>query len=181
MVTESASIPVEHIKAIVARHYRMSVKRLVSEERTTEVTKARFIAIALSRELTTLSTPLLGRRFGDRDHATILHAIKQANARFREEMGHVCAIVQASYAAYHADVMGGAEKLFWLMLFACDDVRKRKEQPPAPKPVFVPRKAIPARVIAPAPRHGNVTASLMGDPGARSARVDRGEMSAGNV
>ena len=175
------SIPVDHIKAIVARHFKITVLSLESAARTNEMIKPRFIAIALCKELTKLSLPQIARRFGNRDHTTILHAIREVKRRYQLEYERLLEIVKASYAAYNDEREDGGQMLFWLMLFAWQDVNKRPVPKTGEAPKFVPRKATPARLIKPTYRDANVTGSLMGDPGARSARVDRGEMSAGNV
>lgn len=175
------SIPVDHIKAIVARHFKISVLSLESAARTKEMIKPRFMAIALCKELTKLSLPQIARRFGNRDHTTILHAIREVKRRYQAEYERLLEIVKASYAAYNDDREDGGQLLFWLMLFAWDDVNKRPSVASSERPKFVPRKATPARLIKPRYRDGNVTAVLMGDPGAASARVQRGETSAGVV
>jgi hypothetical protein len=69
------------IQRVVARHYGVSVIDLVSGRRTQPLAFIRHIAIYLVRELTALSMPSIGRLFGDRDHTTILHAVRKVQAR----------------------------------------------------------------------------------------------------
>jgi len=69
------------IQRVVARHYGVSVIDLVSARRTQPLAFVRHIAIYLVRELTALSMPSIGRLFGDRDHTTILHAVRKVQAR----------------------------------------------------------------------------------------------------
>ncbi len=69
------------IQRVVARHYGVSVIDLVSTRRTQPLAFVRQIAIYLVRELTALSMPSIGRLFGDRDHTTILHAVRKVQAR----------------------------------------------------------------------------------------------------
>ena len=69
------------IQRVVARHYGVSVIDLVSTRRTQPLAFVRHIAIYLVRELTALSMPSIGRLFGDRDHTTILHAVRKVQAR----------------------------------------------------------------------------------------------------
>ena len=69
------------IQRVVARHYGVSVIDLVSARRTQPLAFMRQIAIYLVRELTALSMPSIGRLFGDRDHTTILHAVRKVRTR----------------------------------------------------------------------------------------------------
>ena len=50
---------------------------MLSSTRRKDIVQARHIAIFLCKRLTTLSMPDMGRRFGGRDHTTILHAIRK--------------------------------------------------------------------------------------------------------
>lgn len=65
------------IQAEVARYFRIPVSEMRSQRRYREVARPRQIAMYLSRELTPMSLPQIGQRFGGRDHSTVCHAIKQ--------------------------------------------------------------------------------------------------------
>lgn len=71
----------------VARFYGLSVVDLRSQRRSLEVITARHVGIYLAREMTELSLPQIGGVFGDRDHTTILHAVKRIRARMKIEPG----------------------------------------------------------------------------------------------
>jgi chromosomal replication initiator protein len=67
---------VPDIKAAVCRYFSILPIEMVSHRRARHVARPRQIAMALCRELTTLSLPGIGLRFGGRDHTTVMHAIK---------------------------------------------------------------------------------------------------------
>lgn len=62
------------IKKLVCERYDISETEMESQLRAAPITHARQIAIYLVRTLTPASLPMIGMRFGDRDHTTILHA-----------------------------------------------------------------------------------------------------------
>nr|CAD6426940.1 chromosomal replication initiator protein DnaA [Rhizobium sp. Q54] len=74
---EAKRVRIEDIQRIVARHYNVSRQELVSNRRTRVVVKPRQIAMYLSKTLTPRSFPEIGRRFGGRDHTTVLHAVRK--------------------------------------------------------------------------------------------------------
>lgn len=74
---EPRRIRIEDIQRIVARHYNVSRQELVSNRRTRVIVKPRQIAMYLAKTLTPRSFPEIGRRFGGRDHTTVLHAVRK--------------------------------------------------------------------------------------------------------
>ena len=76
-VGEPRRVRIEDIQRIVARHYNVSKQELVSNRRTRVIVKPRQIAMYLSKTLTPRSFPEIGRRFGGRDHTTVLHAVRK--------------------------------------------------------------------------------------------------------
>jgi chromosomal replication initiator protein len=70
-------VRIEDIQRVVARHYNVSRQELVSNRRTRVIVKPRQIAMYLSKTLTPRSFPEIGRRFGGRDHTTVLHAVRK--------------------------------------------------------------------------------------------------------
>ncbi len=65
------------IKEAVAKHFRISASEMTSDRRGREVARPRQVAMYLSRHLTPRTLPEIGRRFGGRDHTTVLHGIRQ--------------------------------------------------------------------------------------------------------
>jgi chromosomal replication initiator protein len=70
-------IRVEDILRIVAKHYGVTRSDLLSSRRTANVVRPRQIAMYLAKTLTLRSLPEIGRRFGGRDHTTVLHAVRK--------------------------------------------------------------------------------------------------------
>jgi chromosomal replication initiator protein len=73
-------IRVEDILRIVAKHYSVTRSDLLSSRRTANVVRPRQIAMYLAKTLTLRSLPEIGRRFGGRDHTTVLHAVRKIDA-----------------------------------------------------------------------------------------------------
>ena len=74
---EPKRIKVEDILRVVSRHYGVSRGDLLSERRHRSVVWPRQIGMYLAKQLTARSLPEIGRRFGGRDHTTVLHAIRK--------------------------------------------------------------------------------------------------------
>ncbi len=70
-------VRIEDIQRVVARHYNVSRQELVSNRRTRVIVKPRQVAMYLSKTMTPRSFPEIGRRFGGRDHTTVLHAVRK--------------------------------------------------------------------------------------------------------
>lgn len=70
-------IMVADIQAAVARHFGITVIDLISERRAVAIARPRQIAMYLAKRLTLRSLPDIGRRFGDRDHSTVIHAVRR--------------------------------------------------------------------------------------------------------
>lgn len=82
---EPKRVRIEDIQRIVARHYNVSRQELVSNRRTRVIVKPRQIAMYLSKTLTPRSFPEIGRRFGGRDHTTVLHAVRKIEELISED------------------------------------------------------------------------------------------------
>ncbi len=70
-------ITVDDIQKAVAEHFGLKQADLLSERRTRAVARPRQAAMYLAKQLTTRSLPDIGRRFGGRDHTTVLHAVRR--------------------------------------------------------------------------------------------------------
>src|SRR5271156_1005965 len=77
---ELKRVRIEDIQRIVARQYNVSRSDLLSSRRTANVVRPRQIAMYLAKTLTLRSLPEIGRRFGGRDHTTVLHAVMKVDA-----------------------------------------------------------------------------------------------------
>ena len=74
---EPRRVKIEDIQKLVASHYSVSRSDILSARRTAMVVKPRQVAMYLSKALTLRSLPEIGRRFGGRDHTTVLHAVRK--------------------------------------------------------------------------------------------------------
>jgi chromosomal replication initiator protein len=73
-------ITVDEIQKATAEHYGMRQADLISERRNRAIARPRQAAMWLAKHLTTRSLPDIGRRFGGRDHTTVLHAVRRIEA-----------------------------------------------------------------------------------------------------
>lgn len=85
-VREPKRVKIEEIQRICARHYTVSRQDLLSSRRTRNVVMPRQIAMYLSKTLTLRSLPEIGRRFGGRDHTTVLHAVRKIEELLKTEV-----------------------------------------------------------------------------------------------
>ena len=89
---EPRRIKIEDILRIISRHYGVSKGDILSQRRHRSVVWPRQIGMYLAKQLTSRSLPEIGRRFGNRDHTTVLHAIRKidgelnGNARLKDEI-----------------------------------------------------------------------------------------------
>jgi chromosomal replication initiator protein len=89
---EPRRIKIEDILKVVSRHFGVSKGDILSQRRHRSVVWPRQIGMYLAKQLTSRSLPEIGRRFGNRDHTTVLHAIRkiegelEGNPRLRDEL-----------------------------------------------------------------------------------------------
>ena len=69
-------VTVDEIQKATCEHYALKQVDLISPKRTRAVARPRQVAMWLSKSMTTRSYPDIGRRFGGRDHTTVLHAVR---------------------------------------------------------------------------------------------------------
>jgi chromosomal replication initiator protein len=70
-------VTVDDIQKAVAEHYSLRQADLLSERRNRAIARPRQAAMWLAKQLTTRSLPDIGRRFGGRDHTTVIHAVRR--------------------------------------------------------------------------------------------------------
>jgi len=70
-------VTIEDIQKKVATHYNIKVSDMHSGRRSVSVARPRQIAMYLSKQLTPKSLPEIGRKFGGKDHTTVMHAVKR--------------------------------------------------------------------------------------------------------
>lgn len=67
--------PIAVTQKVICEHYGISVMLLLGERRTSDLVRPRHIAMFLAHKITARSLPYLGRRFGGKDHTTIMNAV----------------------------------------------------------------------------------------------------------
>jgi chromosomal replication initiator protein len=70
-------VTVDEIQQRVAAHYNIKLAEMSSPRRARSVARPRQVAMYLAKQLTTLSLPQIGKRFGNRDHTTVMHAVRK--------------------------------------------------------------------------------------------------------
>jgi chromosomal replication initiator protein len=70
-------VTIDEIQRKVSDHYRIRQAEMSSARRAREVARPRQVAMYLAKQLTPRSLPEIGRRFGGRDHTTVIHAVRQ--------------------------------------------------------------------------------------------------------
>jgi chromosomal replication initiator protein len=83
-VTER-KVTVDQIQKTVAEHYNLKQADLISERRARAVARPRQVAMWLAKQVTVRSLPDIGRRFGGRDHTTVLHAVRRIDQLKNED------------------------------------------------------------------------------------------------
>jgi chromosomal replication initiator protein len=78
-------ITIDEIQRKVADHYNLKLTDMASPRRAREVARPRQVAMYLSKQLTPRSLPEIGRKFGGRDHTTVMHAVKKIEELVRED------------------------------------------------------------------------------------------------
>jgi chromosomal replication initiator protein len=85
-VAEPKRIKIEDIQKVVAQHYNVSRSDILSARRTASVVRPRQVAMYLSKTMTLRSLPEIGRRFGGRDHTTVLHAVRKIESLASQDL-----------------------------------------------------------------------------------------------
>lgn len=83
-------LTVDEIQKAVAAHFGVTTTDICSKRRTQSVVRPRHVAMYLAKMLTTRSLPDIGRRFGGRDHSTVIHAVNKITAMVEagDAIGH---------------------------------------------------------------------------------------------
>ena len=75
--SNNKSVNVEFIQNLVASHFNLNIQELLSPRRSRSLARPRQIAMYLAKQHTTNSLPDIGRKFSNRDHTTVIHAVKK--------------------------------------------------------------------------------------------------------
>ena len=88
------SILIVDIQRAVCRYFNMGMSDLLSARRAADVVWPRQIAMYISKTLTMRSLPDIGRRFGGRDHTTVLHAVRKVE-QLRGEDAKINGVIES--------------------------------------------------------------------------------------
>jgi len=77
IAVQKRQVSIENIQKTVADFYKIKVADMFSKKRSRALARPRQIAMALTKELTSMSLPDIGDAFGGRDHTTVLHACRK--------------------------------------------------------------------------------------------------------
>ena len=69
-------ITVDKIQNVVSNYFNIALSEMLSQRRSRPLARPRQIAMYLAKKMTTRSLPEIGRRFANRDHTTVIHAVK---------------------------------------------------------------------------------------------------------
>jgi len=83
--SNSKSINVELIQNLVATHFNLGIQELLSARRSRSLARPRQIAMYLAKQYTTNSLPDIGRKFSNRDHTTVIHAVKKIDELIQKD------------------------------------------------------------------------------------------------
>ena len=72
-------VTIEEIQKRVAEHYNIRLGEMYSARRARAIARPRQVAMYLAKQLTARSLPEIGRKFGGRDHTTVMHAVRKVD------------------------------------------------------------------------------------------------------
>ena len=83
--SNNKSVNIESIQNIVAAHFNLNIKEMLSSRRSRSLARPRQIAMYLAKKHTTNSLPDIGRKFSNRDHTTVIHAVKKIEELIKKD------------------------------------------------------------------------------------------------
>jgi len=78
-------VTIDEIQKKVAEHFNIKLGEMMSDRRARIVARPRQVAMYLAKQLTTRSLPQIGRKFGGRDHTTVMHAVRKIEELMRTD------------------------------------------------------------------------------------------------
>ncbi len=91
---------------MVADYYKIPQMAIISQRRHVPILRVRLVAIYLAKHFTAKSLPVIGRAFGDRDHTTILNALRKvertmiADEKMRREIAELSEYIHANFPIF---------------------------------------------------------------------------------
>ena len=80
-------VSIEDIQKRVAEHFNIRISDMHSARRARSIARPRQVAMYLAKQLTTRSLPEIGRKFGGRDHTTVMHAVRKVEELCTQDAG----------------------------------------------------------------------------------------------
>ena len=80
-------VTIEEIQRKVAEHWNIRLTDMSSARRARNVARPRQVAMYLAKQLTSRSLPEIGRKFGNRDHTTVMHAVQRVSDLMQLDAG----------------------------------------------------------------------------------------------
>jgi len=74
--SQTKVVTVDKIQNIVSNYFNIPLSEMLSQRRSRPLARPRQMAMYLAKKMTTRSLPEIGRRFANRDHTTVIHAVK---------------------------------------------------------------------------------------------------------
>jgi chromosomal replication initiator protein len=84
---EVTRVRIDDILQVIGRHYNVSRTDLLSPRRDRSIVRPRQVGMYLAKKLTSRSLPEIGKRFGGRDHSTVLHAVRKIEGMLGKDDG----------------------------------------------------------------------------------------------
>jgi chromosomal replication initiator protein len=98
---EPKHLRIDEVQIACARYYRVARNDIISARRTAAIVRPRQVGYYLSKSLTLKSLPEIGRRFGDRDHTSVLSGIRKithlmkSDAQLAEDIKNITRLLGA--------------------------------------------------------------------------------------
>ena len=89
---QERKISIDNIQKTVSEYYGIRVSDIKGKRRNRQIARPRQVAMALAKELTSMSFPDIGDAFGGRDHTTVIHACKKV-----EELSRIDSKIEEDY------------------------------------------------------------------------------------
>jgi len=83
--SNNKTINIDFIQNLVASHFNLNIQELLSQRRSRSLARPRQIAMYLAKHHTTNSLPDIGRKFSNRDHTTVIHAVKKIDELIKKD------------------------------------------------------------------------------------------------
>lgn len=104
----------EIVKRETAIYFKLSRREIEGPSRENRLAHPRQIAMTLCRFYSDCSMPLIGKRFGGRDHTTVIHAMRAVDRRvtdplFAHEVSKVCALIELEITARRIESLRNSE------------------------------------------------------------------------